>query len=75
MHLAQAIALLLNWVLCRGLLRPKMERWLARTPKARLLEQLIGQPAGLKFLLLLRLELIPRFALMVLARPLGGCGF
>ena len=57
--LAQAIGLLLNWRLCRGLLRPRMERWLARTPKARLLEQLIGQPAGLKFLLLLRLALIP----------------
>lgn len=57
--LAQAIGLLLNWRLCRGLLRPKMERWLARTPKARLLEQLIGQPAGLKLLLLLRLALIP----------------
>ena len=57
--IAQAIGLLLNWRLCRGLLRPKMERWLARTPKARRLEQLIGQPAGLKFLLLLRLALIP----------------
>ncbi len=57
--IAQAIGLLLNWRLCRGLLRPKMERWLARTPKARLLEQLIGQPAGLKLLLLLRLALIP----------------
>ena len=57
--LAQAIGLLLNWRLCRGLLRPKMERWLARTPKARRLEPLIGQPAGLKFLLLLRLALIP----------------
>lgn len=57
--LAQAIGLLLNWRLCRGLLRPKMERWLARTPKARLLERLIGQPAGLKLLLLLRLALIP----------------
>jgi len=57
--LAQAIGLVLNWRLCRGLLRPKMERWLARTPKASRLEQLIGQPAGLKFLLLLRLALIP----------------
>ena len=56
--IAQAIGLLLNWRLCRGLLRPKMERWLARTPKARRLEPLIGQPAGLK-LLLLRLALIP----------------
>lgn len=56
---AQAIGLVLNWWLCRGLLRPKMERWLARTPKARRLEQLIGQPAGLKLLLLLRLALIP----------------
>jgi uncharacterized membrane protein YdjX (TVP38/TMEM64 family) len=57
--IAQAIGLLVNWRLCRGLLRPKMERWLARTPKARRLEQLIGQPAGLKLLLLLRLALIP----------------
>lgn len=57
--LAEAIGLVLNWRLCRGLLRPKMERWLARTPKARLLEPLIGQPAGLKLLLLLRLALIP----------------
>ena len=57
--IAEAIGLLVNWWLCRGLLRPKMERWLARTPKARLLEQLIGQPAGLKLLLLLRLALIP----------------
>lgn len=57
--LAEAVGLLLNWRLCRGVLRPKMERWLARTPKARLLEPLIGQPAGLKFLLLLRLALIP----------------
>lgn len=57
--LAQAIGLVLNWRLCRGVLRPKMERWLARTPKARRLEPLIGQPAGLKFLLLLRLALIP----------------
>ena len=57
--LAEAVGLLLNWRLCRGLLRPKMERWLARTPKARRLEPLIGQPAGLKLLLLLRLALIP----------------
>jgi uncharacterized membrane protein YdjX (TVP38/TMEM64 family) len=57
--IAQAIGLLVNWRLCRGLLRPKMERWLARTPKARRLEQLIGQPAGLKLLLLMRLALIP----------------
>jgi uncharacterized membrane protein YdjX (TVP38/TMEM64 family) len=57
--IAQAIGLLVNWRLCRGLLRPKMERWLARTPKAKRLEQLIGQPAGLKLLLLLRLALIP----------------
>ena len=57
--IAQSIGLLVNWRLCRGLLRPKMERWLARTPKARRLEQLIGQPAGLKLLLLLRLALIP----------------
>ena len=57
--MAQSIGLLVNWRLCRGLLRPKMERWLARTPKARRLEQLIGQPAGLKLLLLLRLALIP----------------
>ena len=33
--LAEAVGLLLNWRLCRGLLRPKMEHWLARTPKAR----------------------------------------
>ena len=96
--LAQVIGLLLHWRLCRGLLRPKMERWLARRPKARLLEQLIGQPAGLKLLLLLRLalipmnwvnagcalgptrlrralaslDLIPRFALMVLAGATGA---
>ena len=57
--IAQSIGLLVNWRLCRGLLRPKMERWLARTPKARRLEPLIGQPAGLKLLLLLRLALIP----------------
>lgn len=31
--IAQAIGLLVNWWLCRGLLRPKMERWLARTPR------------------------------------------
>ena len=55
----EAMGLLLNWRLCRGLLRPKMERWLARTPKARRLEPLMTQPAGLKLLLLLRLALIP----------------
>ena len=57
--LRQREGLLLNWRLCRGLLRPKMERWLARTPKARRLEPLMTQPAGLKLLLLLRLALIP----------------
>ena len=31
----QALGLVLNWQLCRGLLRPRIQRWLARQRPAR----------------------------------------
>jgi uncharacterized membrane protein YdjX (TVP38/TMEM64 family) len=56
---AEAVGLILNWRLCRGLLRPRVERFLAHNQQTRLLAPLITQPAGLSLLILLRLALLP----------------
>jgi len=57
--IAEAVGLILNWQLCRGLLRPRMQRLLTNTRQTRLSEQLMTQPAGLRLLILLRLALLP----------------
>ena len=56
---AQSLGLILNWHLCRGVLRPRIERWLARQRRGRRLKRLLQTPASLKLMLLLRLSLIP----------------
>ena len=55
----QGLGLLLNWRLCRGVLRPRMTRWVERTRRGRRLERLLHQPASLRLMVLLRLALIP----------------
>ena len=55
----QAAGLLLNWQLCRGLLRPRISRWLERQRRGRRLRRLLQTPASLRLMLLLRLALIP----------------
>ena len=57
--LAQAIGLSINWHLCRGVLRPRLQRWLAASRRGRRLERLLQQPASLGLMVLLRLALIP----------------
>lgn len=57
--LGQALGLALNWRLCRGVLRPRMERWLDGRRRGRRLRQLLQQPADLRLLVLLRLAAIP----------------
>ena len=55
----QGVGLLLNWWLCRGVLRPRVTRWIERTRRGRSLERLLHQPASLRLMVLLRLTLIP----------------
>ena len=55
----QAAGLVLNWQLCRGLLRPRISRWLERQRRGRRLRRLLQTPASLRLMLLLRLALIP----------------
>jgi uncharacterized membrane protein YdjX (TVP38/TMEM64 family) len=55
----QGLGLLLNWRLCRGVLRPRLTRRLERTQRGRTLGRLLHQPASLRLMLLLRLALIP----------------
>lgn len=57
--LAQAAGLTLNWRLCRGVLRPRMRRWLEGRRRGRRLRRLLQQPASLQLMLLLRLAAIP----------------
>lgn len=57
--LGQAVGLTLNWRLCRGVLRPRMQRWLEGRRRGRRLKRLLQQPAGLRLMLLLRLAAIP----------------
>jgi uncharacterized membrane protein YdjX (TVP38/TMEM64 family) len=57
--LAQAIGLSINWHLCRGVLRPRLQRWLAASRRGRRLERLLQRPASLGLMVLLRLALIP----------------
>ena len=54
---AQSLGLILNWHLCRGVLRPRIERWLARQQRGRRLKRLLQTPASLKLMLLLRSHL------------------
>lgn len=55
----EALGLTLNWRLCRGVLRPRVQRWLARQRRGRRLRQLLQRPASPRLLLLLRLAAIP----------------
>ena len=55
----QAIGLVLNWRLCRGVLRPRMQGWLSRRRRGRRLHLLLQQPAGMRMIVLLRLAAIP----------------
>jgi len=57
--LAQAIGLTINWHLCRGVLRPRLQRWLAASQWGSRLERLLQRPASLGLMVLLRLALIP----------------
>lgn len=49
----------LNWRLCRGVLRPRMQRWLEGRRRGRRLRRLLQRPASLRLMLLLRLAAIP----------------
>lgn len=55
----QAAGLTLNWRLCRGVLRPRMQRWLEGRQRGRRLRRLLQRPASLRLMLLLRLAAIP----------------
>ncbi len=55
----ESIGLVLNWQLCRGVLRPRIQRWLERQRRGRRLRRLLQTPASLRLMLLLRLALIP----------------
>ena len=57
--LGQAVGLALNWRLCRGVLRPRMQRWLDGRRRGRGLRRLLQQPADLRLLVLLRLAAVP----------------
>lgn len=57
--LGQVAGLTLNWRLCRGVLRPRMQRWLEGRRRSRRLRWLLQQPAEIRLLLLLRLAAIP----------------
>ena len=48
--LGQALGLALNWRLCRGVLRPRMQRWLDGRRRGRGLRRLLQQPADLRLL-------------------------
>lgn len=56
---AEAVGLFLNWQLCRGLLRPRVTRWLERMQPSEWIKQALDQPIELKTLVLIRLSLIP----------------
>ena len=55
----QTAGLVLNWWLCRGLLRPRISRWLERQRRGRRLRRLLQSSASRRLMLLLRLALIP----------------
>jgi uncharacterized membrane protein YdjX (TVP38/TMEM64 family) len=55
----EALGLALNWRLCRGLLRPRLQAWLERRRRGRRLRLLLQQPAGVRLIVLLRLAAIP----------------
>jgi uncharacterized membrane protein YdjX (TVP38/TMEM64 family) len=55
----ELLGLTLNWRLCRGLLRTRVQHWLARQQRGRRLRLLLQRPASLRLLLLLRLAAIP----------------
>lgn len=55
----EALGLTLNWRLCRGVLRPRVQRWLAGQRRGQRLRLLLQRPASLQLLLLLRLAAIP----------------
>lgn len=57
--IAESLGLALNWRLCRGLLRPRLQALLQRRPRGRLLQRLLQQQASLRLLVLLRLALLP----------------
>jgi uncharacterized membrane protein YdjX (TVP38/TMEM64 family) len=55
----EAAGLALNWRLCRGMLRPRMQRWMEGRRRGRRLRRLLQRPASLRLMLLLRLAAIP----------------
>ncbi len=55
----QAVGLVVNWRLCRGALRPRLQRWLERRRRGRRLRSLLRQPADVRLIVLLRLAAIP----------------
>jgi uncharacterized membrane protein YdjX (TVP38/TMEM64 family) len=56
---AEAVGLVLNWQLCRGLLRPRVTRWLQTMQRGEWIRPALNQPIKLKTLVLIRLSLIP----------------
>jgi uncharacterized membrane protein YdjX (TVP38/TMEM64 family) len=66
----QVAGMTLNWRLCRGVLRPRMQRWLEERRRGRRLRRILQQPANLRLLLLLRLAAIP-MALVNVACAMG----
>ncbi len=57
--IAQAVGLTIHWYLCRGVLRGRLQRWLAASRRGRRLERLLQRPASLGLMVLLRMALIP----------------
>lgn len=59
--IAEAIGLVVNWRLCRGLLRPRVTRWLEQQQHGRWrrMAQLQSSQPGVGVLVLLRLAAIP----------------
>jgi uncharacterized membrane protein YdjX (TVP38/TMEM64 family) len=55
----EALGLAINWQICRGVFRPRMQRWLSRHDQLRRFQPLMLRPASMRLLLLLRLSLIP----------------
>lgn len=68
--MGQVAGLTLNWRLCRGVLRPRMQRWLEGRQRGSRLRWLLQQPAELRLLLLLQLAAIP-MALVDVACAIG----
>ncbi|QPN64657.1 VTT domain-containing protein [Synechococcus sp. CBW1004] len=55
----EVLGLTLNWRLCRGVLRPRLQPWLERRRRGRRLRRLLQQPASLRLMVMVRLALLP----------------